>query len=203
MNYDNRSNIYDLLDVIFFKRKDSSPRTVLVDVIPDKHITVLDMCAGTGSNSILIAEKKPNALVTALDSSANMLRVAKKKLEERGVQNVKIVVADASNSGLPAQSFDIIVISLILHEISESLQDSILREVKRLLAPNGQVIIIEWEQPKKALQGLKFALIKLTEPKGFKSFLQKDLTVYFKNAGFTTLEKHECDYTAVYCLSIT
>ena len=200
MNYNNRSTIYDLLDVIYFNRKDSSPRTALVDAIPVKRVTVLDICAGTCSNSILIAENKPNTMVTALDLSADMLKIAKKKIHQRGIKNIELVIADASNSGLPAHSFDIIIVSLVLHEINENLQSTILQEVKRLLSPNGKVIIIEWAQPEKILQCLKFTLIKLTEPRGFKSFLRKDLTTCFENAGFGILEKRECDYTAMYCL---
>jgi|GEM_PF-739339 len=202
INYKNRSTVYDLLDVVYFKRKESSPRTALVNAIPALPVKVLDVCAGTCSNSILIAENKPKAKITALDRAESMLKIAEKKFYDRGIKNIEVKVVDACNTGFPAHSFDVILLSLILHEISEDLQIIIMREARRLLAPNGEIIVIEWEQPKKTFQRLKFVLIKLIEPKGFKAFLKMNLTDYFETLGFTVFEKRQCDYTRVYRLSI-
>lgn len=113
------------------------------------------------------------------------------------MHNIKITVADACNTGLPNNSFDVILLSLVLHEISEDLRIAILNEAKRLLSPNGQIIIIEWEQPTSIFQKVMFAPIKLLEPKGFKGFLRKDLFVYFKEMGFTVIDTTACDYTKV------
>jgi len=202
-NYTALSFVYDLIDVIYFNRKNRSPRTALIDIIPDTPVRILDVCAGTCSNSILIAENKPQAKITALDLSADMLKIAEKKFCKKNIRNIEISVTDACNSGFPNNSFDIILISLVLHEINEDLRKSILSEVKRLLTSNGRVIIIEWKQPVRLFQRIMFTPIKLLEPRGFKKFLQQDLTSYFKQKGFSINENRNCDYTQVIVLSIT
>ncbi|MCL2109072.1 MAG: methyltransferase domain-containing protein [Oscillospiraceae bacterium] len=196
--YNTLSTVYDLLDIIYFRRSEKSPRTALVSAITDAPVKVLDVCAGTCTNSILIAQNKPNAKITALDKAEKMLKIAQKKFRKKGIQNIEITVADACNSGLPDGTFDVILLSLVLHEISEDLQSAFLREAKRLLAPNGEIIVIEWERPASFSERLKFALIELIEPKIFKEFLKKDLRRFFENAGFTVLDKQSCDYTVVF-----
>lgn len=196
-NYKILSAVYDLLDILYFNHNDKSPRTAMLNAIPDMPIRVLDVCAGTCSNSILIAENRPQSKITALDLSTEMLKIAEKKFIKKGLHNILITVADACNTGLPNNSFDVILLSLVLHEISEDLRIVILNEAKRLLNPNGQIIIIEWEQPTNIFQKVIFAPIKLLEPKGFKGFLRKDLFVYFKEMGFTVIDTAACDYTKV------
>jgi len=200
-NYKIISDFYDTLDAIYFRNKEHSPRTAIIDMIPNESVCVLDVCAGTCSNSVLIAQNKPKAKITALDLSAKMLDIAEEKLHRHGIKNIKTIVADAKNSGLPSHSFDVIIISLVLHEMNEHLQKAILSEAKRLLSDNGNIVVIEWEQPKKLHQRFIFTPIKQFEPKGFKYFLRLDLAEYFENSGFTVLEKRSCDYTCVYRLA--
>jgi len=199
-NYKFLSFFYDLLDVFYFNRKKYSPRTALIEMLPDKPIRVLDVCAGTCSNSILIARNKPQASITALDLSAEMLKIAEKKFQKLDIKNIETAITDAQNTGLPDNSFDIILLSLILHEISEDLRRGILNEAKRLLNENGKIVIIEWEQPKSLFQKLVFFPIKLLEPKGFKEFLKMDLAAYFQELGFDVLGKQSSDYTRIITL---
>lgn len=78
-NYKILSAVYDLLDILYFNHNDKSPRTAILNAIPDTPIHVLDVCAGTCSNSILIAENRPQSKITVLDLSTEMLRIAEKK----------------------------------------------------------------------------------------------------------------------------
>lgn len=50
------SSFYDLIDVFYFKEKGINPRKAIIEAIPDLSIDILDMCTGTASNSLLIAE---------------------------------------------------------------------------------------------------------------------------------------------------
>ncbi|MDR0220731.1 MAG: class I SAM-dependent methyltransferase [Lachnospiraceae bacterium] len=196
-NYKFLSLVYDLLDVVYFNRNDKSPRTAMLNAVPETTVQILDVCAGTCSNSILIAEKRKNATITALDLSADMLKIAEKKFKQKGLQNIKKVVANASKTGLPDSSFDIILLSLVLHEISEDLRVAMLDEAKRLLSQTGQIIVIEWEQPTNIIQKILFFPIKQLEPKGFKEFLRRDLSVYFMEKEFNVIDVTACDYTRV------
>jgi len=201
VNYKFNSFFYDLIDVLYFNRKRYSPRTALVSLIPDTPVRVLDVCAGTGSNSLVIAKNKAKAKITALDISADMLKIADKKFYKDKIKNVETLIGDACNTGFSDNSFDVILLSLVLHEIDESLRRAIINETKRILRYNGQIIIIEWEQPVKRFQRFMFSFIKAMEPQGFKDFLHKNLTNYFRTFGLTVLEKQSCDYTQVFALS--
>jgi demethylmenaquinone methyltransferase/2-methoxy-6-polyprenyl-1,4-benzoquinol methylase len=196
-NYKLLSDVYDLLDVLYFNRGDKSPRTAMLEAIPDTAVHVLDLCAGTCANSVLVAQNRKNATITALDLSNDMLKIAEKKFNQKGLLNIKMLVADACGTGLPENSFDIILLSLVLHEVSEDLRTSILNEAKRLLSHNGQLIVIEWAQPTSVIQKIMFAPIKWLEPKGFKDFLRKDLYVYFTEMSFNVIGVYSCDYTKV------
>ncbi len=201
IRYRSATFIYDLLDVIYFRNKQRSPRTVLSGFISNPAARVLDVCAGTGSNSLLIAQRYPNAQITALDSSENMLKIADSKFHKAGVGNAETVVADACDTGYDDNTFDVVILSLVLHELDSDLQRAMLTESKRVLRDDGRILILEWEQPQKLFQRLKFSLLKLVEPAEFKCFLQKDLSEYFRSFGLIVLEKQSCDYSPVLVLS--
>ena len=201
-NYKIQSFFYDLIDVVYFNNKKRSPRTALLDLIPNTSVNVLDLCAGTCSNSILIAKNKPHSKITALDLSAEMLKIAEIKICEQGIDNITILVGDACNTGLPDSSFDVILLSLVLHEMNYELQKNILLEAKRVLKDKGRIIVIEWEQPKKLLQRIAFMSIEIFEPKEFKHFIKRDLTDYFQKFGFVVLERNSFDYTQIVQLSV-
>ncbi len=201
IRYRSATFIYDLLDVIYFRNKQRSPRTALTGFIPNPAARVLDVCAGTGSNSLLIAQRYPNAKITALDSSENMLQIAEGKFRKAGIGNAETVIADACGTGYDDNAFDVVILSLVLHELDSDLQKTILTESKRVLRNDGRILILEWEQPQKLFRRLKFSLLKLMEPEGFIPFLQSDLAEFFRAFGLTVLEKRSCDYSQVLVLS--
>ena len=199
--YKARSSCFDLIDVLFFNRVRTSPRTALLSLVPESATRILDVCAGTGSNSLVLAESRPDAAITALDLSADMLKVAEDKFAKRNLANVITVVADACNTGFDEQSFDVVVLSLTLHELDEVVRQRVLKEAKRILRDDGRMIVVEWQQPAKPFQRLLFSLVRATEPNGFEEFLRKDLVEYFAGYGFAVKGSRGCDYTQVLELS--
>lgn len=137
---------YDLLDVIWFGEKGINPRDEIGKMIPDKNCKILDMCCGTLSNGLPIAKSNPNCKVYGIDKSKGMLREAKRKIKKNNLNNIKIKIADATDSGLKEKSFDYIVIGLVLHECSKDLRAKIIQEAYRLLKDDGKLIILEWEK---------------------------------------------------------
>ena len=53
---------------------------------PERIASVLDLCAGGGSLAILAARVFPNARIAAVDVSPGALEVAKRNLEEHGLE---------------------------------------------------------------------------------------------------------------------
>lgn len=194
------SKAYDLLDIMYFNEKGKNPRQVIMDIIPDSKINILDMCCGTLSNSIAIAKCKPDTRIVGLDLSRDMLRVAKKKLYKRQIKNVYLKCADATKTEMKKQSFDYIIIGLVLHESSPELIKGMLHEAYRLLKDNGNLIVLEWEAPKKLYQTVKFFPLYLGERlncKTFKQFYAADKELLFRKYGFVVEQKEHCNYGIV------
>jgi ubiquinone/menaquinone biosynthesis C-methylase UbiE len=197
------SKAYDLLDVIYFSEKGKNPREVIMDMIPDKKVYVLDMCCGTLSNTIAIAEKKPDIKVVGLDLSKDMLRIAKKKINKKHLENVKLKCASATETGMLDNTFDYIIIGLVLHESSPTLIDGILKEAYRLLKDDGKLIILEWEQQNRLWQIVKFAPLYWLERincKTFKQFYEVDKKKFFKKYRFRVKDEVHCNYSVVMAL---
>ena len=199
---------YDILDKTFFRnngRKDGrNPREVLAELIPDEKSMVLDMCCGTGSNGINVAIKNPHVTVVGLDRSKSMLLKARQKVNSLGLNNVKLICRDATDTGLKSEMFDYIIIGLALHECNPDLWNGILSEAHRLLKTDGHLIILDWERQKGISNKIKFAPMYITEtictPKYFREYFNSDKEVFFSRFGFKAEKNIRCKYTFVMSL---
>lgn len=191
------SKFYGLLDILYFKNKNTSPRTAMIELIPNKKIKILEICAGTAENSILIADNRPNAEIVGIDLSKDMLALGEDKIKKRGIENIKTLVMDATNMTFDNNYFDVVIISLVLHEVDYEIRYKIINEAKRVLKSLGEIIIIEWEEPQKLIYKSLFSIIKLLEPKGFKEFLKLDMEKYLERFSLKVISEKKCDYTRV------
>lgn len=189
------SKFYGLLDVFYFNRKETSPRYGILDFISDEKLKILEVCIGTAENSIIIAEKRPNIEIIGVDLSKEMLGIAKDKIKKMGIRNIKTFVMDATNMNFDDNYFDVILISLVLHEVDDNIRYKIMKEAKRVLKSKGKIIIVEWDKPKKIIQKLMFFIIELLEPIWFKEFLKLDIKEYLKIFSLKVLSEKIYDYT--------
>lgn len=190
------AGFYDLLDVIYFRNYENSPRKVVLEAI-GTYDKMLDLCTGTATNAIRISQHRPEAKIVGIDISKDMLRVAKGKLKKKNIQNVKLYEMDATNTKFKDESFDKVLISLVLHELEEPLAESILKEAMRVLKENGEIIVTEWEPSKAFWRKVLFLPINILEPKPYRSFIRKDLQEYFGSFGLEIVEEIHCDYSKV------
>ena len=97
---------------------------------------VLEVGCGPGFFTIpaarIVGEK---GSVYALDINPLAVRRVQQKIEEESATNVKTILADAAETGLPDQSFDLIFLFGFVHSI-EGL-GNIVTELHRLLKPAG------------------------------------------------------------------
>jgi SAM-dependent methyltransferase len=77
--------------------------------------------------------------VTALDISPLAVRRVEHKIEQAGVANARTVLADAAQTDLPSQGFDLIFVFGFAHSVGD-LED-ILIELHRLLKPAGTLSV--------------------------------------------------------------
>lgn len=172
--YKAMSEFYDLIDIVYFRDYDNSPRKVVFESIGNEE-KVLDLCTGTATNALKIAKSKPLSEVIAIDLSKDMLKIAQGKVKKSKVQNIKLYHMDATNMRFQDKFFDKILLSLVLHEVEENLAEKILTEAKRVLKDDGEIIVTEWEKSRKFSRRALFLPIDILEPKPFKSFIEKDL----------------------------
>ena len=193
------SGVYDLLDIIYFRDESHSPRTAVLERINESD-TVLDLCTGTATNALSIAQRKPHTKIVGVDLSKDMLRVADEKRKKSGRKNVKLYQMDATELKFKSGCFDKILISLILHEMETDLASRVMKEAVRVLKDNGEIIVTEWEPSELIIRKILFAPIHYLEPKPYKSFIKKDLYTYFSRFGLEIASYEHCDYTKVIVL---
>lgn len=194
--YKAMSGFYDLIDIVYFRDYENSPRKAVFESIGNTE-KVLDLCTGTATNALKIAELKPLSEVIGIDLSKDMLKIAQGKAERSKVPNIKLYHMDATNMRFHDKFFDKILLSLVLHEVEEDLAEKILAEAKRVLKDDGEIIVTEWEKSRKLFCRAVFLPIEFLEPKPFKSFIEKDLYRYFERYGLKVVSEVHCDYSRV------
>lgn len=84
-------------------------------------LKILDIGAGNGMLTELILSEFPNAMVTMLDFSAEMLESAEAIFEQKQISldNINFVVKNFITDDLPNEKYDLIISSYALHHIRE------------------------------------------------------------------------------------
>lgn len=118
---------------------------------------VLDIGCGTGTLALRLLRR--GAFVTGIDISAFMLETARKKAQEAGVDDrlalIKDSVTQLRKHATPS-SFDCIVCTLVLGELSPDYVAFIFDECLSLLAPGGQLMIGDEVWPQNRLTSVMF-----------------------------------------------
>ncbi len=198
MKYKIISKFYHLLEITYFRKKNTSPRTGLVNNLPNSSIEIIELCGGTGVNTSMIAQHKKAANIYCIDQSREMLEIAKKIKDKYDLTSMHLYLEDATHTHFLDEAFDYVVLSLVLHEVNEEVREALLIEAKRLVKPTGKILILEWEQPKRFLQKIAFIFIHLLEPKDFNTFIKYNFKAYFKQKGLNLIQTRHYDYSCIF-----
>jgi len=194
------AKIYNTVISIYFNKEETNPRNIAAKLVSNSGGNLLEVCAGTCENSIRIAKYNNKLKITATDKSIKMLDAARRSIIKNNISNIDLQVMQATNLDLEDKSFDVVVISLALHELNEITQQKVLLEIYRVLTHSGKFIVIEWDRPKTFIRKIKFSFIELLEPRSYKRLMQQDMNKYFDRAGFDIEDAISCDYSKVYKL---
>ena len=146
--FDNISKDYDGLNRVISFGIDVNWRKKVVKIVKESNPeSILDIATGTGDLAIQFAETKASKIV-GLDISNGMLEIGKSKVKKRGLQDrIELVLGDSENMTYQDNSFDAITVAFGVRNF-ENLQKG-LKEIYRVLKPNGIFVILETSVPTK------------------------------------------------------
>jgi ubiquinone/menaquinone biosynthesis C-methylase UbiE len=103
---------------------------------------ILEVGPGTGYYALEVADWiGPEGRLAIFDVQQEMLDHTMRGAEERGLRNVEPGQGDAQDLPYPDASFDAAYLVTVLGEIPD--QDAALREVRRVLKPEGRLVVGE------------------------------------------------------------
>ncbi|KQL18459.1 class I SAM-dependent methyltransferase [Cytobacillus solani] len=163
------------------KRYDTEDRMELAQVIVKavreelqncKSKSLIDYGSGTGLISLELSDLVDSVLM--VDSSKQMLEVAKAKISHKGITNSKVLYSDFIQE-TPELKADIVLMSLVLLHIPDT--KKILQELFNILNIGGKLIIIDFDKND-----------KINHPKVHNGFSHEELKKRLSEAGFKSIE---------------
>jgi demethylmenaquinone methyltransferase/2-methoxy-6-polyprenyl-1,4-benzoquinol methylase len=113
---------------------------------------ILDLATGTGDLAIQIAAKYPTARIEAVDPSARMLDVARKKMNARGLlDRINLEIGVAEKLPYPDRHFDAVSIAFGIRNVPDRLRA--LAEMARVTRSGGRIAILELSEPQSGFLG--------------------------------------------------
>jgi demethylmenaquinone methyltransferase/2-methoxy-6-polyprenyl-1,4-benzoquinol methylase len=115
----------------------------------EKH---LDLACGTGDFAIEV-QKKFSCHVTGADISTEMLAIAREKTKEK-MANFEFLHADAENLPFEDNTFSSVTIGFGIRNFGDKAKA--LREILRILKPQGKLVILEFSKIRTPIIGALF-----------------------------------------------
>ena len=200
---------YDFLNHFLSLRRDVAWRSFAVRKMRFSQTgRYLDVATGTGDVAVSAASRYPHIRVIGVDFVREMLKPGRAKIEENHLEDrISLLQGDALNLPFPDNSFDVSAIAFGLRNIPD--KTGALKEMIRVVAPGGQVMVLEMTFPRtpvlKGLYGLylnqilpRLARLFSDNPAAYEylgdsitNFLPPDaLARLMENMGLAKVEKH-------------
>ena len=155
--FDNISGRYDRLNHLLSLGIDRGWRKKAIKVL-ERHRPgrILDVATGTGDFAIE-ASRIPGSDITGVDISEGMLANGRTKIAGLGLsERVRLVTGDSENLRFEDNFFDAVIVAFGVRNF-ENLELGI-SEIRRVLRPDGILVVLELSEPENALTGLLYRL---------------------------------------------
>lgn len=133
---------YDAVTTLLSFGRDRRWKRYLVTSLPRDGVhKALDIACGTGDLTYAVATHSPNARVTGIDLTPEMVRRARRLW--RGFEAmIDFAIGDMSALPYPAGHFDLVTGGYALRNAPDL--DATLREIYRVLAPKGRLALLDF-----------------------------------------------------------
>lgn len=138
---------YDTVTAYASPPNETRIREQLITTIEKPPSRIIDLGCGTGSTTLMLKQAFKEAVVIGLDLSPYMLIVADYKAQQAGL-DIQWQHGLAEATDFDDASFDLVTVSMLLHETPPQISQLIVQECFRLLNPGGQLIILDGNQRK-------------------------------------------------------
>ena len=101
---------------------------------------VLDLGGGTGLSTLFLLRRYPEARVTLLDFSEEMLAIARERYRDN--PNIDFAVGDYRSFSLDGP-FDIVISGLSIHHLSHEEKQGLTSRIHGLLSPQGEFVNVD------------------------------------------------------------
>ncbi|MEH2317706.1 class I SAM-dependent methyltransferase [Nostoc sp.] len=159
--------------------------------------TVLDIACGTGEFERLLLTEYSDQQIVGIDISENMLAIAKLKCS--AYPQVSFQTASASRLPFDSNSFDVIVSANSFHYFDQPL--TALKEMRRVLKPDGKVIILDWCRDYLLCKIFDLAL-KVFDPAHKQCYTQNEFHRLLKDENFAVCSATKIRFGVVWGLMV-
>jgi SAM-dependent methyltransferase len=142
MHWDARSTLYG--DDVRQAPIRAEALQLLLSLLPTGPQLVLDAGTGTGTTALAIKRIMPGSQIVASDFSPGMLAQARR---QSGAQRVNWITAHTAHLPFKNESFDLVTSTFTLHHFPPPEQLAVLRELRRVVALHGRLLLIDQVAP--------------------------------------------------------
>jgi FkbM family methyltransferase len=127
------------------REQEEQPEAMLDALKIPKGATVADVGAGVGYTSIRLAKRVgPEGTVLATDVQPQMLKMLAQNARGAGIKNIKPIRCTASDTKLPENAVDLVLMVDVYHESSDP--EATLQGVHKALKPKGRLVLVEFRE---------------------------------------------------------
>lgn len=125
-------------------------RKAISQLKTNKPRKILDVATGTGDFALAAMKYLQPEHITGIDISKGMLELGKKKVEKAGLGGkITLLEGDSEDLPFPDNHFDAVTVAFGVRNF-ENLEQG-LKEMFRVLAPGGKLVILEFSKPRQAI----------------------------------------------------
>jgi len=156
IDFDNPSFLFKLSDSLVYLLGGAGYYNRYINSIPlTGSENILDFGSGGGIAADLLIKRLPSGFLTCLEPSTCWIKRLNKRL--RKFKNINFINTYIENTDIPENSFDVIIIHHVLHDIHPKKRADVVRQLSRVLKTDGCIYVRE---PIKKSHGMPYEEIR-------------------------------------------